>query len=80
MLNVNPLSANFTKWLNKPKKFVGKLHVFDYFVGLVLKGLRVTWEMLDTSIYKLPGSKFSNLPFALPSFTFVTTVTKHCAI
>ena len=43
--NINPLSANFTKWSNTLNKFVGKLtanclSVFDHFVGLALKGLR----------------------------------------
>ena len=42
--SVNPLSANFTKWSNTVKQFVGKLptnylSVFDHFVGLALKGL-----------------------------------------
>ena len=37
-----PLSANFTKWSNTLKQFVGKfptncLSVFDHFVGLALK-------------------------------------------
>ena len=41
----NPLSANFTKWSNTLKQFVGSLptnclSVFDYFVGLALKGLK----------------------------------------
>ena len=40
----NPLCANFTKWSNIFKQFVGKLltnclSVFDHFMGLVLKGL-----------------------------------------
>ena len=39
----NPLSANFTKWSNTLKQFVGNLptnclSVFDHFVGLTLKG------------------------------------------
>ena len=43
-LRFNPLSANFTKWSNTLKQFVGKLptyclSVFDHFVGLTLKGL-----------------------------------------
>ena len=43
----NPLSANFKKWSNTLKQFVGKLprncfSVFDHFVGLTLKGLRST--------------------------------------
>ena len=42
--HINPLSANFKKWSNTLKQFVRKLptnclSVFDYFVGLVLKGL-----------------------------------------
>ena len=44
VLNLNPLGANFTKWSNTLKQFVGKLptncfSVFEHFVGLVLKGL-----------------------------------------
>ena len=39
---INPLSANFTKWLNKLKQFVrnlpmNRLSVFDHFVKLALK-------------------------------------------
>ena len=42
--SINHLSANFTKWSNTLKKFVGKLTtnclgVFDHFVGLAFKGL-----------------------------------------
>ena len=44
-LQLNPLSANATKWSYTIKQFAGKLplnclSVFDHFVGLVLKGLR----------------------------------------
>ena len=48
----NPLSANFTKWSNTLKQFVGKLltnflSVFDHFVGLVLKRLMLYyWPLL----------------------------------
>ena len=43
--DVNPLSANPTKWSNTLKQFVGNLpmnylSVFDHFVGLALKVLR----------------------------------------
>ena len=43
---LNPLSANPTKWSNILKQFVGKLptnclSVFDHFLKLALKGLRV---------------------------------------
>ena len=34
--NINPLNANFTKWSNTLKQFVGKLPVFDHFVKLAL--------------------------------------------
>ena len=42
----NPLSANPTKWSNTLKQFGGNLptnclSVFDYFVGLTLKGLKI---------------------------------------
>ena len=42
--NISPLSANFTKWSNTLKQFVGNLptnclSVLDHFVGLALKGL-----------------------------------------
>ena len=42
--DVNPLSANFTKWSNSLKQFAGKLptnclSVFDNFMGLALKEL-----------------------------------------
>ena len=46
---LNPLSANLTKWSNTLKQFVDKLpancfSVFDHFVGLALKGLKVYSE------------------------------------
>ena len=42
--SLNTSSANPTKWSNTFKQFVGKLptnclSVFDYFLGLALKGL-----------------------------------------
>ena len=45
---INPLSANFTKWSNTLKQFVGNLptnclSVFDHFVGLALIGLHA-WQ------------------------------------
>ena len=44
-ISVNPLSTNFTKWLNTLKQFVGKLptnclSVFDHFTVLAFKGLK----------------------------------------
>ena len=43
----NPLGANPTKWSNTLKQFVGNLptnclSVFDHFVGLALKGLKIS--------------------------------------
>ena len=48
----NPLNANFTKWSNTLKQFVGKLptnclSVFDHFVGLAFKGLNSNPIFLD---------------------------------
>ena len=42
--SINPFSANFTKWSNTLKQFVGNLptnclSVFDHSVALTLKGL-----------------------------------------
>ena len=44
LYNINPLSANFTRWSNTFKQFVDNLpmnclSVFDHFMGLALKGL-----------------------------------------
>ena len=44
--SLNPLSANFTKWLNTLKQFVGNLptnclSVFDHFLELALPGLKL---------------------------------------
>ena len=36
-LMIKPLGANFIKWSNTLKQFIGK-SVFDHFVGLALKG------------------------------------------
>ena len=44
IVHTNPFSVNFTKWSNTLNQFLGNLpmnclSVFDYFVGLALKGL-----------------------------------------
>ena len=36
--NINPLSANSTKWSNTLNQFVGFLSEFGHFVGWCLKG------------------------------------------
>ena len=56
--NLNPLSANFTKWSNKLKQFVGNLStnclsVFDHFVGLAFKGLKIYWVFLLLFMYEI---------------------------
>ena len=50
---LNHLSANPTKWANTLKQFVGKLptnclSVFDYFVGLALKGFINSFKTVQT--------------------------------
>ena len=50
-LEINPLSANPTKWSNTLKQLVGKLatnclSVFDHFVKLALKGCHKLREKL----------------------------------
>ena len=49
----NPLSANFTKWSNTLKQFVGKLptnilNALDHFVKLALKELNLDQFFKDT--------------------------------
>ena len=49
-----PLSANFTKWSNILKQFVAKLptnclSVFDHFVGLAVKGVRINCCLMITN-------------------------------
>ena len=45
------LSANPTKWSNTLKQFVGC--VFDHFVGLVHKGLRLTSSLIRKNSSRL---------------------------
>ena len=45
-MKINPLCVNITKWSNTLKQFIGKLptnclSVFDHFVILALKGLKI---------------------------------------
>ena len=57
---LNPSSANPTKWPNTLQQFVGKLpknclSVFGHFVGLALKGLKSSWykkQSFDLAITK----------------------------
>ena len=63
--NLSPLSANFTKWSDTLKQFVGKLptnclSVFDHFVGLALKGLISKRKYLKRfeDVHEKPESRF----------------------
>ena len=54
LLNLNPLSANPTKWSNTLKQFVGKLatnclSVFDHSVILTLKVLKTDFSIATLS-------------------------------
>ena len=51
--NLNPLSANPTKWSNTLKQFIGIfptnfLSVFDHFVGLAIEKLK--WKEINSSL------------------------------
>ena len=59
----NPLSVNTTKWSNTHKQLVGSsptnsLSVFDHFVGLALKGLRVVIQKSFLNHIFCTGSAF----------------------
>ena len=61
-IKINPLSANFTKWSNTLKQFVGKLptnclSVFDHFVGLAFKGLKVLDSTNERFVHNIDGAK-----------------------
>ena len=54
IFSINPLSANPEKWSNTLRQIVGNLpticlSVFDHFINLALKGLRIK----DTADFKL---------------------------
>ena len=57
-INVNPLSANITKWSNTLKQFFSKLptncfSVFDHFVGLALKRLKTRQQCYYWLVFSL---------------------------
>ena len=59
---VNTLSASSTKWSNTLKQFVPKLptnclSVFDHFVGLAFKGLKVLDSTSKRFIHNIDGTK-----------------------
>ena len=59
---LNPLSANFPKWSNTLKQFVPKLptnclSVFDHFVGLAFKGLKVLDSTNERFVHNIDGTK-----------------------
>ena len=54
---INPLNANPEKWSNTLKQIVGNLpticlSVFDHFMNLALKGLRLLFTSIYTNIKK----------------------------
>ena len=56
---LNPLSTNPAKWSNTLKKFVGKLRtnclsVFDHFVKLALKGLKISQYSRENTCAGVP--------------------------
>ena len=58
VFEIKPLSANFTKWSNTLKQFVGKLptncwSVFNHFVGLALKGLNGYFAISSMHLHEL---------------------------
>ena len=76
--NINPLSANPTKWSNTLKQFVGSVSVFDHFARLTLKGLsnRVVKNFQFISVaYASFGSLGLGQKMTLESYQllFVTT-------
>ena len=61
----NPLSTNFTNWSNTLKQFIGKLptnclSVFDHFVGLALKGLRLMSWISEFSFQKFSSENLQS--------------------
>ena len=63
MTDVNPLSTNLSKLSNTLKQFVEKLptnclSMFDYFVGLALKGL-MQMKLILTNLYLKPKSTWT---------------------
>ena len=61
----NPLSANFTKWSNTLKQFVGNfltncLSVFGHFVGLALKRLTKFFFVLINLFLKIEPNQKKN--------------------
>ena len=81
---VNPLGADFTKWSNTLKQFVGNLltnclSVFGHFLGLALKGLRflfffdseelwVNLLFVDSVTFKVCYALFTSINFEMFQF------------
>ena len=64
---INPLNANPEKWSNTLKQIVGNLpticlSMFDHFMNLALKGLRILFSFIIIFIYFNIGSS-SNVQF-----------------
>ena len=75
----NPLSANLTKWSNILKQFAENmptncLSVFDHFVGLALKGLKI----MTSSILSFLSNKFiSNLYWTAKFLTLYAPIPQN---
>ena len=86
----NPLSANFTKWSNTLKQFVGNLptnylSVIGHFVGLTLKGLIfvLNWEPVYEPVYHSIDSLYFSVLFGIlqqifPVYRYHSIVSFHC--
>ena len=80
-MNINSLSANFTKRLNILKQFVGNLPTnclsgFDHFVKLALKGLRFKTFCFRTGFFESDKLKMSVIKAGLRQF-IVLYISKH---
>ena len=69
----NPFSANFTKWSNTFKQFVGSLptncfSVLDHFVGLALKRLMIIFFRSSIRIYQMASLHIIRMNFNINFF------------
>ena len=75
----NTLSANFTKWSNTFKQFVGKLavnclNVFDHFVRLALKGLIKNYNTKQITELNIKEKFSSKMASSIRDYTIVRIV------
>ena len=84
---VNPLSTDPTKWSNTPKQFVGRLpanclSVFDHFVALALKGLRMDSQCIGMLKVVLRGGRgwHHNAHYVFLCSLYYVGNTRRCSI